>query len=183
MRSHTHTKYPAVGWQFEIDCLFQRGNYWGSKGSRSPVNSSSKMRCPLPVTDRTDGCVPVPTPPRNLHVNLIQEEPPSVKVTWQRPRETYGPLEKYKIIWGPRGERYEEKIMSSEIYSFVTYTLGLLLLFLQCAAGTWNNFFIVYYLVMLTYWTLVWFKTKINWGVKRKWYVLCVWQTIQILGK
>ncbi|XP_076439826.1 receptor-type tyrosine-protein phosphatase delta-like isoform X2 [Babylonia areolata] len=65
----------------------------------------------------------VPTPPRNLHVNLVQEEPPSVKVTWQRPKETYGPLEKYKIIWGPRGESYEEKIMSSEIYSFVTYTL------------------------------------------------------------
>ncbi|XP_070195997.1 tyrosine-protein phosphatase Lar-like isoform X3 [Littorina saxatilis] len=65
----------------------------------------------------------VPTPPRNLHVNLIQDDPPSVKVTWQRPRETYGALEKYKIIWGPRGERYEEKIMSSDIYSFVTYTL------------------------------------------------------------
>ena len=87
---------------------------------------------PPTPTDNADGCacVAVPTPPRNLHVNLIQEEPPSVKVTWQRPRETYGPLEKYKIIWGPRGERYEEKIMSSEIYSFVTYTLGLLLLLL-----------------------------------------------------
>ncbi|XP_025110636.1 receptor-type tyrosine-protein phosphatase F-like isoform X2 [Pomacea canaliculata] len=65
----------------------------------------------------------VPTPPRNLHVNLIQEDPPSVKVTWQRPRDTYGSLENYKIIWGPQGERYEEKIMSADVYSYVTSTL------------------------------------------------------------
>ncbi|XP_041360358.1 tyrosine-protein phosphatase Lar-like isoform X2 [Gigantopelta aegis] len=65
----------------------------------------------------------VPTPPRNVHVDLIQEDPPRVKVTWQRPRETHGPLENYKIIWGRSGERYEEKIIAADIYSFVTYSL------------------------------------------------------------
>ncbi|XP_046366897.1 tyrosine-protein phosphatase Lar-like isoform X5 [Haliotis rufescens] len=65
----------------------------------------------------------VPSPPRNLHVDLIQEDPPRVKVTWQRPRVTHGPVENYKIIWGRIGERYEEKILPAEKYSFVTYSL------------------------------------------------------------
>jgi hypothetical protein len=67
----------------------------------------------------------VPTPPRNLHVNLFQVDPPTVKVTWQRPKETYGVLEQYKIIWGPRGERYVENLFASEVYSYLTPTLGL----------------------------------------------------------
>lgn len=67
--------------------------------------------------------VSVPSPPRNLHVDLIQEDPPRVKVTWQRPRVTHGPVENYKIIWGRIGERYEEKILPAEKYSFVTYSL------------------------------------------------------------
>ncbi|XP_076462562.1 LOW QUALITY PROTEIN: tyrosine-protein phosphatase Lar-like [Babylonia areolata] len=65
----------------------------------------------------------VPTPPRNLHVHLVRQQPPRVKVTWQRPRKTFGALENYKIIWGPQGESYEEKIMSPHIYSFLTKTL------------------------------------------------------------
>ncbi|KAL8616015.1 hypothetical protein ACOMHN_014977 [Nucella lapillus] len=65
----------------------------------------------------------VSTPPRNLHVHLVSQEPPRVKMTWQRPRKTFGALENYKIIWGPQAERYEEKIVSPHIYSFLTYTL------------------------------------------------------------
>ncbi|CAL1538075.1 unnamed protein product [Lymnaea stagnalis] len=65
----------------------------------------------------------VPSQPRHLNVDLIQEDPPSVKVTWQRPAETHGDIKNYKIIWGPRGERYEEIILSPEIYSFLTNTL------------------------------------------------------------
>ncbi|KAK6188600.1 hypothetical protein SNE40_004745 [Patella caerulea] len=65
----------------------------------------------------------VPTPPRNLHLDLIQEDPPRIKVTWQRPRDTHGNVENYKVIWGRSGERYEEKILPAEKYSFVTYSL------------------------------------------------------------
>ncbi|ESO86619.1 hypothetical protein LOTGIDRAFT_128794, partial [Lottia gigantea] len=65
----------------------------------------------------------VPTPPRNLHLELIQEDPPRIKVTWQRPRDTHGNVENYKVIWGRFGERYVEKILPAEKYSFVTYSL------------------------------------------------------------
>ncbi|XP_059156947.1 receptor-type tyrosine-protein phosphatase S-like isoform X9 [Physella acuta] len=65
----------------------------------------------------------VPSPPRNLNVELVQEDPPSAKLTWQRPAETHGDIKNYKIIWGPRGERYEENILNPEIYSYLTNTL------------------------------------------------------------
>ncbi|BFZ00058.1 hypothetical protein BsWGS_03097 [Bradybaena similaris] len=65
----------------------------------------------------------VPSPPRSLHVDLVQDDPPSVKVTWQRPAETHGDIKNYRIIWGPRGERYEEIVLNSEIYSYLTNTL------------------------------------------------------------
>ncbi|BFZ17029.1 hypothetical protein BsWGS_20067 [Bradybaena similaris] len=65
----------------------------------------------------------VPSPPRNLQVDLVQNDPPTVKVTWQRPVETHGDIKNYKIVWGPRGERYEEKILNSDIYSYVTNSL------------------------------------------------------------
>ncbi|XP_055886068.1 tyrosine-protein phosphatase Lar-like isoform X5 [Biomphalaria glabrata] len=65
----------------------------------------------------------VPSKPRNLHVDLVQEEPPSIKATWQRPEETNGDIKNYKIIWGPQGERYEEIILNPDIYSYMTNTL------------------------------------------------------------
>ncbi|KAH9492263.1 hypothetical protein Btru_026124 [Bulinus truncatus] len=65
----------------------------------------------------------VPSKPRNLHVDLVQEEPPSIKATWQRPETTNGDIKNYKIIWGPRGERYEQIILNPDIYSYMTNTL------------------------------------------------------------
>lgn len=69
---------------------------------------------------------PVPSQPRSLRVDLVQEDPPSVKVSWLQPTEIYGDIKNYKIVWGPRGERYDETILSYEIHSFLTGTLGLL---------------------------------------------------------
>ncbi|GFN98457.1 tyrosine-protein phosphatase lar [Plakobranchus ocellatus] len=65
----------------------------------------------------------VPSPPRNLHVDLVTEDPPTVKVTWQRPARTHGDLLKYRIIWGPRGERYQETVLDADVYNFATKTL------------------------------------------------------------
>lgn len=62
----------------------------------------------------------VPTPPRNLEVEFSQEEPPQVKVSWQRPREVFGSLRGFKVTWGRLGERYEEHILRPDTYVFLS---------------------------------------------------------------
>eukprot|EP00106_Octopus_bimaculoides_P006172 XP_014773614.1 PREDICTED: receptor-type tyrosine-protein phosphatase F-like isoform X10 [Octopus bimaculoides] len=62
----------------------------------------------------------VPTPPRNLEIELTQENPPQVKVSWQRPREVFGTLHGFKVTWGRVGERYEEHILRPDTYVFLT---------------------------------------------------------------
>lgn len=66
----------------------------------------------------------VPTPPRNLNVELLEGDPPRVRLTWQRPRDTYGVIDGYKVIWGKKGESYEEKVWPGQKYTYVTDILG-----------------------------------------------------------
>ena len=75
----------------------------------------------------------VPTPPRNLEVEFSQEDPPQVKVSWQRPREVFGSLRGFKVTWGRLGERYEEHILRPDTYVFLSSYLGkcLFLIFLD----------------------------------------------------
>ncbi|XP_064607458.1 tyrosine-protein phosphatase Lar-like isoform X3 [Liolophura sinensis] len=62
----------------------------------------------------------VPTPPRNLNVELLEGDPPRVRLTWQRPKETYGVIDGYKVIWGKKGESYEEEVWPGQKYTYVT---------------------------------------------------------------
>ncbi|KAK3755490.1 hypothetical protein RRG08_063566, partial [Elysia crispata] len=65
----------------------------------------------------------VPLAPRNLNVALVSEEPPQVKVTWQRPRKTFGELKNYRIIWGPEGEKYEQFVLNPDVHNYATKSL------------------------------------------------------------
>lgn len=60
----------------------------------------------------------VPSAPRNLNADLISEDPPQVKLTWQRPYQTHGEILKYRIIWGAEGDKYEDKVVSADVYNF-----------------------------------------------------------------
>ncbi|XP_048762556.1 tyrosine-protein phosphatase Lar-like isoform X5 [Ostrea edulis] len=49
----------------------------------------------------------VPTPPRDLNAVLLDEERPQVHVTWKIPKQVYGNLMGYQVIWGRKGESYQ----------------------------------------------------------------------------
>lgn len=46
----------------------------------------------------------VPTAPRNLRLEIVENNPPRVKVTWTPPREAHGALKSYRLMWGKRGD-------------------------------------------------------------------------------
>ncbi|RUS75353.1 hypothetical protein EGW08_016875 [Elysia chlorotica] len=66
---------------------------------------------------------PVPSMPRTLNVALISEDPPQVKVTWQRPKETSGEIKNYRILWGPEGDTLKNVILNPDVYNYATNNL------------------------------------------------------------
>ena len=48
--------------------------------------------------------ITVPTSPRNLRLEIIENNPPRVKVTWSPPRDAHGTLKSYRLMWGKRGD-------------------------------------------------------------------------------
>lgn len=42
----------------------------------------------------------VPSPPRQLQIMTIREEPPKIALTWLPPLHTYGNLKNYTLVWG-----------------------------------------------------------------------------------
>ncbi len=69
--------------------------------------------------------ISVPSAPRGLQLSMVQEDPPVVSVTWQRPRNTYGDLEGFKLTYGRQGESsVEERRFAGEKYRFTTGFLG-----------------------------------------------------------
>ena len=71
--------------------------------------------------------IAVPSAPRGLMLQLAQDDPPVVKVTWQRPRATYGELVGFKLTYGRQGESpVQERRFDGEKYTFTTGFLGTL---------------------------------------------------------
>ena len=67
----------------------------------------------------------VPSAPRGLVLQLTQDDPPVVRVTWQRPRSTYGELEGFKLMYGRHAENtVQERRFDGEKYTFTTGFLG-----------------------------------------------------------
>lgn len=65
----------------------------------------------------------VPTPPRDLHVELLNHDRPQVSVTWKMPKEVYGELLGYQVIWGRKGESYQMLNLPSLRHSFISDVL------------------------------------------------------------
>lgn len=68
----------------------------------------------------------VPTPPRDLNAVLLDEERPQVHVTWKIPKEVYGNLMGYQVIWGRKGEAYQMQELPAMRQSYISDVLGLL---------------------------------------------------------
>lgn len=66
----------------------------------------------------------VPSPPRNLIVELYHEDPPQAQLTWQRPSEIHGNLENYKVIYGVKGEKYVSHVLPASKQFFISEVLG-----------------------------------------------------------
>nr|XP_034313381.1 receptor-type tyrosine-protein phosphatase F isoform X4 [Crassostrea gigas] len=63
----------------------------------------------------------VPTPPRDLHASLLDTL--QVHVTWKIPRELYGQLLGYQVIWGRKGESYQMLNLPSHRMSYISDVL------------------------------------------------------------
>lgn len=65
-------------------------------------------------------CV-VPSPPLNLRLQLIQENPPAVTVTWQIPRTTFGDIKGFRLTFGVKGQpTLDERPIEGHKFSFTT---------------------------------------------------------------
>ncbi|KAH3831840.1 hypothetical protein DPMN_105112, partial [Dreissena polymorpha] len=62
----------------------------------------------------------VPSEPRNLVADLVQQEPLVAQVSWQTPDEPNGKIESYKLYWGLKGEIYTQVILKAHQQSFFT---------------------------------------------------------------
>lgn len=58
----------------------------------------------------------VPSAPRNVHLELEQENPPIVSVTWQQPRSTFGELRGYRVVYGTEGQSSTERRLDADKY-------------------------------------------------------------------
>ncbi|XP_078318089.1 receptor-type tyrosine-protein phosphatase delta-like isoform X3 [Crassostrea virginica] len=65
----------------------------------------------------------VPTPPRDLNAVLLDEERPQVHVTWKIPKEVYGNLMGYQVIWGRKGEAYQMQELPAMRQSYISDVL------------------------------------------------------------
>ncbi|KAH3720982.1 hypothetical protein DPMN_063894 [Dreissena polymorpha] len=62
----------------------------------------------------------VPSEPRNLVADLVQQDPLVAQVSWQTPDEPNGKIESYKLYWGLKGEIYTQVILKAHQQSFFT---------------------------------------------------------------
>lgn len=46
----------------------------------------------------------MPTEPRNFNLEMIDTDPPRVRVTWTAPLKSHGDLRSYRLMWGKREE-------------------------------------------------------------------------------
>lgn len=69
--------------------------------------------------------LPVPGPPENFQIDLINDDPPMTRIMWTRPLNTHGAVEGYKLVYGPKGGPMEQpKIISVDETVFTTGPLG-----------------------------------------------------------
>lgn len=66
----------------------------------------------------------MPSAPRKLTTELIQQEPPTAQISWWKPEETNGQIKGYKLYWGPKGQVYEQLIFKENQQSWITPSLG-----------------------------------------------------------
>ena len=67
----------------------------------------------------------VPSAPGGLKLVLTSQEPPVLSISWQRPRNTYGSLEGYRLKYGRKDEdKMESRGFIGEVYHFTTGFLG-----------------------------------------------------------
>ena len=57
-------------------------------------------------------------------LRLTQEDPPVVSVSWNRPDNTFGGVEGYRVSYGIKGENSEERALTEDTYRFTTSFLG-----------------------------------------------------------
>lgn len=76
------------------------------------------------INDNWAFCVVVPSAPRNLVLELMNEERPTVVMHWQKPESVPGQLKHYKVSWGRREELMYSKSLPATKYNFITDKLG-----------------------------------------------------------
>ncbi|XP_067952178.1 receptor-type tyrosine-protein phosphatase delta-like isoform X2 [Watersipora subatra] len=71
-----------------------------------------------PKTVETLGAVP--SAPQNMHLEIVEENPPTVRVSWNRPNQTHGPLLSYRIMWGKTSDQQNEiQSVNANQYSYL----------------------------------------------------------------
>ncbi|XP_052776376.1 tyrosine-protein phosphatase Lar-like isoform X3 [Mya arenaria] len=62
----------------------------------------------------------VPSEPRHLVAELVQQDPPIAQVSWYKPDLPNGEIQAYKLYWGLKGELYTQHILKAHQQSFFT---------------------------------------------------------------
>ena len=66
----------------------------------------------------------MPSAPRNVRLELEQENPPVVLVTWQQPRSTFGDVRGFRVVYGTEGQDRTERRLEPDVYRSRTKFLG-----------------------------------------------------------
>ena len=69
----------------------------------------------------------VPSGPRHLVVEFIHKDPPTVRITWQKPQFPNGDIHGYRIYWGPKSGLYQLEQINANQQSYVTEIHGKLM--------------------------------------------------------
>ncbi|XP_053394772.1 tyrosine-protein phosphatase Lar-like isoform X3 [Mercenaria mercenaria] len=62
----------------------------------------------------------VPSAPRKLTTELVQQEPPTAQVSWWKPESPNGQIKGYKLYWGPKGQVYEQVHFKDNQHTWIT---------------------------------------------------------------
>lgn len=55
-----------------------------------------------------------------MHLEIVEENPPTVRVSWNRPNQTHGPLLSYRIMWGKTSDQQNEiQSVNANQYSYL----------------------------------------------------------------